>query len=302
MRPCCAGRTNTCPRAVRDDAIAGRREVRGGHPVHRGLHPALAQLIEVGDERDRDGLSRRRSMSKTCECRRRAGRRCGPSDSEGDWTSSRRGGCAAAGRRRPSRHRPDVHGAVAVAGEVDAVRSTTSASCWCRRKSAVSGVGLAVAGHELPEVLRGAAPVAPRVAPLEREPREEERAARRVVGAVARLRERQDARVTLSSGSTLNQLRRSGGSRSGAVAVEDLPGRRPADDERAPAVVASVARAPRPRAAACRPRSAPRTRAETRPVLPSGENAGRASCDGCESSGAARRRRRPGPARGRLRR
>src|SRR5690242_5073240 len=137
-------------------------------------------------------------------------------------------------------HGPEVHDAVAVAGEVDAPLPHH----WrAARAIVVAGelFGVFGVGREAPDVLRGTASIALGVAALEGEAREEERAV--VVGAVARLGEWHERRH-VRSWVDLGELR-VGERREMARRVENLSLGGPARDDRR----ATLEGAPRRRSA-----------------------------------------------------
>ena len=119
-RPCCAGATNSWPRAVRTTRSPVGREVRGGDPVKRRLDPALAHVVEVGDQSDRHDAIGVGGDVVDADVGAELVRDAPVGQRRATEPRSRRGACAASGPPPRQRHRPQVHRAVAVAEEVHA--------------------------------------------------------------------------------------------------------------------------------------------------------------------------------------
>ncbi len=163
--------------------------MRGRDPLDGVLDPPLAELVEVRHERDGDGPVR-----------------SGADVEDTDVGAALVGDPAVRQRRRlhlvvamfrmlrrraaPFVHRPEVHDAVAIAREVDAALPEHG----CLAGAGVVGGQrrrLPAGGRESPEVLGRAALVTSRVAALERQAREDDRAGL-VERAVGGLGERHD--------------------------------------------------------------------------------------------------------------
>ncbi len=206
---------------------------RRGEVVDRLVHPPLTELVEVGSERhgqqrvlargDVEHVEVGAELVDDAPVGKRRGRHV-PSLGVGQLAQGLAGLV----------HRPQVHRAVAVAGEVDAALPDHRRHARAR---VVAGQGDRLLGayRELPDLLRHAAAVALGVAPLKRQPGEEQCATGGVVGAVGSLGERHGrARSRARVGGHELNLRQGG---EPTRRVEHLAVRRPADDDRLPAVV-----------------------------------------------------------------
>ncbi len=229
------------PAGRESHAIAFRGQRDRGQVVHGLLHPGLARLVEVRREADVEGRVRAaREVEET-----QVGAQLVDDPPVRERRRVRVPALVARVLAQVAAvlvHRPDVHAAVPVAQEVDAA-APPHRPLARSRVVAGEGHGLGRAKGLLPEALRGAPAVALRVAALERQPREEERAPVGRKGAVRGLGERQDrasaAREVeaheLGVGQRAEPLRR----------VDEGAGRREPDDARP----AAVERAPDRRAA-----------------------------------------------------
>ena len=223
------GRDEDLPARGEGDAVAGGRQGNMGEVVDGLRHPFLAGLVEVGGEGDRDdGVATGGEIEQpeigAVLVNDATAAEAGIFDAEVGVLR------VLAEIGTVGQHRPEVHRAVPVAGEVETAGGP-------ERPAAGAGVaggerrGGGVAGGEAPEVLRGAAFVALEMAALRREAGEEERLAGVVVGALVGLRER-DERARAGDRVDGDELARGQG-RVMERAVEDAAVGRPAAHESA---------------------------------------------------------------------
>ena len=237
-----------------DDAVAVRRDVPGGQIVEGFRHPPLAHLVEVGGQGDGQGRIVPGADVENAEIGHELVGDAARVEARGAGVEALVGRVLLESAALEV-HGPDVHGAVAVAQEIDPALPDHRVLA---RAGVVRGEGRGLVGPERvgPQVLGRAALVALGVAALEGETGEVERLARGVERSVGGLAERQEGlRVR---GRVEDDELGVGQGRVFPGGVEDLAVRRPAGDGRRAARRRCGARAGRPRAASCRPRSGPR--------------------------------------------